>query len=63
VVNAIVDALRPYGIHDVRMPCSPERIWRTLHGTDTGTDTGPGTSGTAPVPGSPRTPAEEGGLA
>jgi carbon-monoxide dehydrogenase large subunit len=31
VVNAVVDALRPYGVHDVAMPCSPERIWRTLN--------------------------------
>ncbi|WP_283138611.1 xanthine dehydrogenase family protein molybdopterin-binding subunit [Rhizohabitans arisaemae] len=30
VVNAIVDALRPYGVHDVRMPCTPERVWRAL---------------------------------
>jgi len=30
VVNAIVDALRPRGIRDVRMPCTPERIWRAL---------------------------------
>jgi carbon-monoxide dehydrogenase large subunit len=30
VVNAIVDALRPYGVHDVPMPCTPERVWRTL---------------------------------
>ncbi|MDQ1696275.1 MAG: aerobic carbon-monoxide dehydrogenase large subunit [Frankiaceae bacterium] len=30
VVNAIVDALRPHGVNDVRMPCSPERIWRAL---------------------------------
>ncbi|RBQ16542.1 xanthine dehydrogenase family protein molybdopterin-binding subunit [Spongiactinospora rosea] len=32
VVNAIVDALRPYGVDDVRMPCSPERVWRALNG-------------------------------
>ncbi|WP_157252422.1 xanthine dehydrogenase family protein molybdopterin-binding subunit [Nonomuraea typhae] len=32
VVNAIVDALRPRGIHDVQMPCTPERIWRALEG-------------------------------
>ncbi|WP_055482900.1 xanthine dehydrogenase family protein molybdopterin-binding subunit [Sphaerimonospora mesophila] len=31
VVNAIVDALRPYGVRDVRMPCTPERVWRALH--------------------------------
>ena len=30
VVNAIVDALRPYGIHDVTMPCTPERVWRAI---------------------------------
>jgi aerobic carbon-monoxide dehydrogenase large subunit len=30
VVNAIVDALRPRGVTDVRMPCSPERVWRAL---------------------------------
>jgi carbon-monoxide dehydrogenase large subunit len=30
VVNAIVDALRPYGVHDVPMPCTPERVWRAI---------------------------------
>ncbi|GHE42527.1 carbon-monoxide dehydrogenase large subunit [Streptosporangium violaceochromogenes] len=30
VVNAIVDALRPYGVRDVRMPCTPERVWRAI---------------------------------
>jgi carbon-monoxide dehydrogenase large subunit len=30
VVNAIVDALRPFGVHDVQMPCTPERVWRAL---------------------------------
>jgi carbon-monoxide dehydrogenase large subunit len=30
VVNAIVDALRPRGVRDVQMPCTPERIWRVL---------------------------------
>jgi carbon-monoxide dehydrogenase large subunit len=30
VVNAIVDALRPLGVHDVRMPCSPGRVWEAL---------------------------------
>ncbi len=30
VVNAIVDALRPFGIRDVTMPCSPERVWRAI---------------------------------
>jgi carbon-monoxide dehydrogenase large subunit len=31
VVNAIVDALRPYGVTDVQMPCTPERVWRALN--------------------------------
>jgi aerobic carbon-monoxide dehydrogenase large subunit len=30
VVNAVVDALRPRGVNDVRMPCSPENVWRAL---------------------------------
>jgi len=30
VVNAIVDALRPLGINDVEMPCTPERVWRAI---------------------------------
>jgi carbon-monoxide dehydrogenase large subunit len=31
VVNAVVDALRPFGINDIDMPASPERVWRLLH--------------------------------
>ncbi|MEP7025790.1 MAG: molybdopterin cofactor-binding domain-containing protein, partial [Actinomycetota bacterium] len=30
VVNSIVDALRPWGIRDITMPCTPERVWRAL---------------------------------
>jgi carbon-monoxide dehydrogenase large subunit len=30
VVNAVVDALRPFGIHDITMPCTPERVWRAI---------------------------------
>jgi carbon-monoxide dehydrogenase large subunit len=30
VVNAIVDALRPFGVADIEMPCTPERVWRAL---------------------------------
>ncbi|MFR9787323.1 xanthine dehydrogenase family protein molybdopterin-binding subunit [Streptomyces sp. MB22_4] len=30
VVNAVVDALRPFGVDDVRMPCTPERVWRAV---------------------------------
>src|SRR5260370_32862653 len=30
VVNAVVDALRPFGVRDVVMPCTPERVWRAI---------------------------------
>ena len=30
VVNAVVDALRPYGVTDIAMPCTPERVWRAI---------------------------------
>jgi carbon-monoxide dehydrogenase large subunit len=30
VVNAVIDALRPLGVTDVTMPCTPERVWRAL---------------------------------
>jgi aerobic carbon-monoxide dehydrogenase large subunit len=39
VVNAVVDALRPFGVNDVRMPCTPERIYKAIHAHD-GADTG-----------------------
>ncbi len=34
VVNAIVDALRPFGVRDITMPCSPERVWRALQASN-----------------------------
>ncbi len=30
VVNAVVDALRPMGVHDVRMPCTPSRVFAAI---------------------------------
>jgi carbon-monoxide dehydrogenase large subunit len=36
VVNAIVDALRPFGITDVTMPCTPERVWRAIQSAQGG---------------------------
>ena len=32
VINAVVDALRPYGVNDIDMPATPERVWRALNG-------------------------------
>jgi carbon-monoxide dehydrogenase large subunit len=36
VVNAVVDALRPFGVHDIRMPCTPERVWRAINEAGSG---------------------------
>jgi len=30
VINAIIDALAPYGVHDIDMPATPLRIWQTI---------------------------------
>jgi carbon-monoxide dehydrogenase large subunit len=30
VVNGIVDALRPLGVRDITMPCTPQRVWRAI---------------------------------
>jgi carbon-monoxide dehydrogenase large subunit len=30
VINAIVDALSPYGVRDLEMPARPEKIWRAM---------------------------------
>ncbi len=30
VINAIVDALRGYGVRDIVMPATPEKIWRAI---------------------------------
>ncbi len=29
-INAVVDALRPLGVTDMRMPASPQRVWATI---------------------------------
>ncbi|MFI0405221.1 xanthine dehydrogenase family protein molybdopterin-binding subunit [Actinomadura sp. 3N508] len=55
VVNAIVDALRPYGVNDVPMPCTPERVWRALRAEakpDTAEPGAGGGLGSASSPGS-----------
>ncbi|MES9543447.1 molybdopterin cofactor-binding domain-containing protein [Actinomadura sp. NPDC000600] len=45
VVNAIVDALRPYGVHDVPMPCTPERVWRAMRAEEKPAAAEPGAGG------------------
>ena len=38
VINAIVDALQPFGVTDVAMPASPQRVWAAIHDSTTGGD-------------------------
>ncbi|MBM9463657.1 xanthine dehydrogenase family protein [Aeromicrobium sp. YIM 150415] len=30
VVNAVVDAVRHLGVDDIRMPCTPQRVWKAI---------------------------------
>jgi carbon-monoxide dehydrogenase large subunit len=30
VVNAVLDALKPFGVTDIDMPATPERVWRAV---------------------------------
>jgi len=32
IVNAIVDALKPYGVRHIDMPCTPSRVWDAMQG-------------------------------
>ncbi|MBO0886603.1 MAG: hypothetical protein J2O38_04350, partial [Acidimicrobiales bacterium] len=38
VVNAVVDALSPFGIHHVDMPLTPAQVWRAIQGRPLRTD-------------------------
>jgi len=33
IVNAVVDALSPFGVTHIDMPLKPEKIWRLCRGT------------------------------
>ncbi|HEY1515414.1 MAG TPA: aerobic carbon-monoxide dehydrogenase large subunit [Solirubrobacteraceae bacterium] len=33
IVNAVCDALRPFGVRHVDMPCTPSRVWHAMHGS------------------------------
>ncbi|MGY1595211.1 aerobic carbon-monoxide dehydrogenase large subunit [Geodermatophilus sp. SYSU D00708] len=35
VVNAVVDALAPFGVRHVDMPCTPARVWEAMQGRPT----------------------------
>jgi carbon-monoxide dehydrogenase large subunit len=38
VVNAVVDALKPFGVRDVDMPLTPAQVWRAINGRPFRTD-------------------------
>ena len=58
VVNAVLDALRPLGVRDIAMPCSPERVWRAIQEGSAGA--GPAPAGTVAW-GGPQTATTAGG--
>ena len=49
VINAIVDALRPFGVTDVAMPASPMRVWEAIAAARAGGGV-PSPTGTAEGP-------------
>jgi carbon-monoxide dehydrogenase large subunit len=44
VVNAALDAVRHLGVSDIRMPLTPERVWRAIHSGGDGGDRATGLS-------------------
>lgn len=34
VVNAVVDALRGFGVQDIQMPCTPLRVWQAIQNAE-----------------------------
>jgi len=38
VTNAVLDALKPYGVTDIDMPITPFKIWRAIHERDQARD-------------------------
>ena len=64
VVNAVVDAIRHFGVADIQMPCTPERVWKAIQGGGSGGSTegaamphfeGDGTAGNQEQPGTAST--------
>ena len=42
VYNAVLDALQPFGVESIRMPLTPERVWRAIHASGSAQRTGKG---------------------
>ena len=39
IVNAVLDALKPHGVTDIEMPCTPMRVWTAINGAGSGSAT------------------------
>jgi carbon-monoxide dehydrogenase large subunit len=63
VINAVVDALRPFGVNDIQMPATPERVWRAVHGAQTSDRAAAGTNAYGGASTSTSDGSTEGGLA
>ena len=50
VVNAVIDALRPYGVRHADMPLTPAQVWRAGQGRPLRPDLAIGTESTAGGP-------------
>ena len=60
VVNAAIDAVRHLGVSELRMPLTPERVWRAIHEGGDGGDRAAATSNAQGVTSS-QAPASSGG--
>lgn len=47
VVNAVLDALRQFGVRDIDMPMSPQRVWKAIAAADGAVITGEGEAASA----------------
>jgi carbon-monoxide dehydrogenase large subunit len=36
VANALIDALRPLGVHDLQLPATPARLWKVIQANRAG---------------------------
>jgi carbon-monoxide dehydrogenase large subunit len=32
IMNAVIDGLADYGVTNINMPATPEKVWRAIHG-------------------------------
>jgi len=62
VVNAALDAVRHLGVADIRMPLTPERVWRAIHQGGDGGDRSAALSNAQGVTSSGAADASTGGV-